>query len=262
MEDKKGLIQIIISSVIVITLLALAYFIVVYEPPLKMMEIDNIDINSDILSTNPSETAYKFIKANGTMGNVEKDITQETMKTNEAIFENAHRRQIALSKVKDAIIPGSPLIDGKEEGHIKIFASDLDAPYIYEISNMRVSEPSKLERLTVYSEVGPTEYDSTEVFVSFDSTRITYNSAKDTSYDGTHVQISNTENYEEIKVTLVQIGELWFVYDVENAENLINERFATWSGIHPSNIDYSKNIETGEFKVEGIEPVQKEDIDG
>lgn len=262
MEDKKGLIQIIISSVIVITLLTLAYFIVIYEPSLKMMEIDNIDINSDILSTNPSETAYKFIKVNGTMGNVEKDITQETMKTNESIFENAYRRQIALSKVKDAIIPGSPLIDGKEEGYIKIFVSDLDVPYIYEISNVRVSEPSKLEKLTVYSETGPTEYDSTEVLVSFDSTRITYNSAKDTSYDGTHVQISNTENYEEIKVTLVQVGELWFVYDVEDAEKLMSERFATWSGIHPSNIDYSKNVETGEFKVEGIEPVQEEDIDG
>ena len=253
MKDKKQLIQIIISSLIVIALFALAYFVIIYEPPLKLVEIDNIDINSDILSTDPLETSYKIIKVNGTMGNIEKEITQETMETNEATFENTYRRQLALSKTKVAIIPGSPLINGEEEGYIKIFTSDLDAPYIYEIDNIKLSEPMKYEKLTVYSETGPTEYNSTEVLASFDSTRITYSSAKDSSYDGTYKQIRNTENYENIKITLVQVGELWFIYDVEDAEKIINERFATWSGTYPSNIDYSKNVETGIFKVEGVE---------
>lgn len=254
MENKATLKQIIISSILALTLLAGAYMIVIYEPSVKMSKVVDVNINSSIVSANPSETAYKFIKANGTMGNIEKDITQDKMKTNEAVFENPHRRLLALSKVKDAVISGSPLIKGDEEGHIKVFTRDLDSPYIYLIDNIEASEPSKPQRLTVFSEVGPTDYNSVDVFVSFDSTRINYVSAKDTSYDGTNIQKSNTERFEKLKVTLVQVADVWLVYDIEDAEQLLNERFATWSGTTPSTIDYSRNIETGTFKIEGIEP--------
>lgn len=254
MENKTTLKEIIISIVLSLILLVGAYMIVMYEPSVKMDSVVDVNIDSSIVSADPSETTYKFIRANGTMGNVEKDITQDKMKTNEAVFENSHRRLLALSKVKDAIIPGSPLIRGDEEGHIKIFTRDLDSPYIYSVSNIEVSKPSKPLKLTVFSDVGPTDYNSVEVFVSFDSTRINYVCAKDTSYDGTNIQKSNTERFEKLKVTLVQIADVWLVYDIEDAEQLLNERFATWSGTFPSTIDYSKSVETGTFKIEGIKP--------
>lgn len=250
MKNKKEIIQIVFSSAVIISLLAIAYILVVKEPKVNMVEMNDLKLSSEIASTDPMVTASNFIFANGTMGNVETDITQDKIKTNEAIFENEGRRLIALSKVKDALIPGSPLISGDEESHAKVFTRELNYPYIYKVDNVKVSEPGEVSMLKVFSEVGPSEYDSVELIVSFDSTRIHYLRAGDSSYDGTHTEISNVESFSDLKVTLAKSGDLWFVYDIEDAEVIVNERFATWSGVGSPTTDYSKDEETGEIKIE------------
>lgn len=250
MKSKKEIIQIVFSSIVIISLLIVAYMIVVREPKVNMVEMKDLKLSSEIVSTDPMVTASNFIFANGTMGDVETDITQDKLRTNEAVFENEGRRLIALSRVKEALIPGSPLIRGDEESHAKIFTRELNYPYIYKVDNVKVSEPSEISMLKVFSETGPSEYESVELFVSFDSTRIHYLRAGDSSYDGTHTEISNVESFSDIKMTLAKSGDLWFVYDIEDAEVIVNERFATWSGVGRSTVDYSKNEETGEIKIE------------
>lgn len=250
--DKEQIKRMIIAGLMAAGLAAGAYFIVAYEPDVQMNEIEDINIYSDLVSTDAMQTTANFITANGTMGSVENDIIQEKMQTNEAVHENSHRRLLALSRVEEAIIPGSPLINGREKDYIATHTNNLNVPYIYSVSNVEVSEPSEPEKLTVFTNDGPVDYESVEVLVSFDSTRIHYTRAHDTTYDGTHTQISNTESFETI-VTLVQVGDLWMIYDVEDSEELLNERFATWSGISNSSIDYSLNETTGEFIVEGVE---------
>lgn len=251
--EKEDIKKLIIAGLLAVGMLAGAYFIVIYEPEPEMTAIENVDIYSELVSTDPMQSAANFITANGTMGSIENDITQEKMKTNEATYENSHRRLLALSRVTNAVIPGSPLITGREEDNISKFTMDLDSPVLYKVDNVVVSEPSEPQMLTIFSETGPIEYDSVDVTVTFDSTRIHYSRVHDVTYDGTHTQLSIKESFET-KVTLVQVDELWFIYDIENAEELLNERFATWSGSTNSNIDYTLMEETGEFILEGITP--------
>lgn len=250
--NKENIKTYIIAGLMSTTIAVGAYFIVAYEPDVSVSEVENVDIHSDLVSTDPRETAANFIAANGTMGNVENDITQEKMTTNEATYENSHRRLLALSRVEDAIIPGSPILNGREKDYIYTHVNDLDSPYLYSVENVKISEPSQQDTLTVFTEDGPVDYETTKVLARFDSTRIHYTRPNDTSYDGTHTEISNTESFETY-VILVKSGDLWLVYDVENSEELLNERFATWSGISNSSVNHSLNEETGEFFVEGVE---------
>ncbi|HHT98335.1 MAG TPA: hypothetical protein GXZ90_10635 [Clostridiales bacterium] len=254
----KSVFPIMVSLVLTLIMLFGVYFIVIFKPSEKDNEtvVKNV-ISSDIVSTIPEETALRFIKANGTMGNMTTDITQDKMKTGEAISENSARRLLALHKVNEAIIPGSPLISSYEESNIKTFTRDLVSPYIYTIDNIKISEPDNLREIVIYAETGPIEYEALDVYASFDSTRINYTRARDTSYDGTHIQLNNTENFSNVKVVLAKSGDLWFIYDIEDSEYIINERFATWSGIGASSVDYSKNIESGTFKIEGIIPIDE-----
>ena len=251
MKDQKIFIRnLVLSSAIVLSMAALAVFFFMGDNSKDMVEID-VTTTSEIVSTDPMETAARFIKANGTMGDVETDIVQDKMKTNEALYENGARRQIALHQIKEAVIPGGPIISGYEESHIKIHTRDLDTPYIYSISNIEVSEPSEPEKIQIFAPDGQKEYESVKVNVLFDSTRISYSYMRDTSYDGTHTQISNTESFA-VEVILVNSGDLWFVYDIPDSEYLLNERFATWDGISDSTINYDNDKVTGEFKLEGV----------
>lgn len=264
---NKPIVQIIISIVLVILLILGAYFIVMRKPINNKNQIDNISTNSNIVSTDPKVSAAKFIEANGAMGSVEIDITQDSMKTNEATYMNGTRRLTSLAKVEQAVVPGNKLIIGNERDNLKRFVGNLDYPFLYKIDNISVSEPSNPAKLTVYSESNAIEYQSVKVFVDFESTRIHYTCPKDVTYAGIHTQFSNTEKFKDIEVILVQSGELWFVYDIVNSEQLINERFATWSGAGVSTIDYDKNKETGIFTLDNFVPIvtnenlEVEDVD-
>jgi len=258
MKNKKDIIYFVIA-ILSVSIIGLVSFIILNEDDsVKMNEVEHFEVDSDILSTDPKKTTYNYIKTNGTMGNLEKDVTEEKFKTNEIIFENSSRRLISLEKVKKATIDGSPLITGKEEKNIDEFANSLNFPFFYRVDNFKISEPEEEKKLKVYSENGPSEYDSISLFVSFDSFMIRYMRPTDTSYDGTHTEITNKETFENVKVTLVKSGDLWFVYDIENAEKLINERFSTWNGDSPSTIDYSKDEETGTFFVEGYNNIEED----
>lgn len=254
MDNKKEIIQVILAGILSLSLMAGAYFLVTYKPTVKMNEVEDLGLTSDLASTDPRETTSRVIRVNGTMGNIEKDITQDSMKTHEATYQNGNRRLVSLARVKKVIVPGSPLINGKEESNAKSYADTLMSPYLYEVSNIKVSEPSNPGKLVVYSETGPVEYESIEVLASFDSKKTSYDCARDTSYDGTHTQIDNIESYENIKVVLVKSGELWFIYDIEDSEYIINERFATWSGISTPTVNFDKDEEVGIFRVKGIDP--------
>lgn len=251
MKDKNIFIRnLVLSSAVVLSMAALVVFFFTNDDSKDMVEID-VTTTSEIVSTDPMETAARFIKANGTMGDVETDIIQDKMKTKEAVYENGARRQIALHQIKEAVIPGGPIISGNEESYIKIHTRNLDVPYIYSVSNIEVSEPSEPEKIQIFSPDGKKEYESVKVNVQFDSTRINYSHARDTSYDGTHTQISNTESFD-VEVILVKSGDLWFVYDVPDSEYLLNERFSTWDGISDSTVNYDNDKVTGEFKLEGV----------
>lgn len=250
--DKKEIKRIIVAGLLSVSLLAGAYFLVVYEPKEKLTEISEVDIYSSLVSEDPKQSAANFITANGTMGNVEDDITQAKMSTNEAVYDNSQRRLVALYRLTDAVIPGGIIIDGREKDNVATHTMDLDSPYIYSVDNVEIGEPSNPEKLTVFTEDGQTDYDSVKVKAVFDSTIIHYTRAHDTSYDGTHTQISNTEKFE-VEVVLVKSGDLWFIYDVTQSEEMLNERFASWSGISKSSVDHSLDKKTGEFVLEGVE---------
>lgn len=252
-KQIKQIIQIVISFILVLTLMIGAYFIVMKKPSNNKITIeDDLHADLNIVSSDPMKTAMKFIEANGTIGNIDADITQDSMKTDEAIFKNGTRRLNSLNKIGKAVIPGNLLILGNEKDNIKNFVKNLDYPFLYKIDNVEVSKPSEPVSLIVYSEIGVITYESVKVLVNFESTRIHYTSPKDITYAGVHKQFNNTEKYEDIEVILVKSGDLWFIYDIVDAEYKVNERFASWSGAGPSTIDYDKNIETGTFLLEGF----------
>lgn len=252
-KQIKQVIQIAISFMLVLILMIGAYFIVMKKPSNNKITIeDNLNADLSIVSSDPMKTTMKFIEANGTIGNIDTDITQDSMKTDEAIFKNGTRRLNSLNKIEKAVIPGNLLILGNEKDNIKNFVRNLDYPFLYKIDNVEVSKPSEPVNLIVYSEAGATTYESVKLLVDFESTRIHYTSPKDITYAGVHRQFSNVEKYEDIEVILVKSGDLWFIYDIVDAEYKVNERFASWSGAGPSTINYDKNIETDTFVLEGF----------
>lgn len=249
MEGRKINVQVIIAIVLSITLLAGAVFIVNYKPNKKKSKV-NYATDSEIVTTDPVKTATLYIKANGTMGDV-KDVNVETLKTFEAMYQNKSRRINALDKVREATIPGSPLITGQEEDNIKVFINSFDDPRLYNIENIEASDYYNERKLAVYSEAGPIEYNAVDVDVAFDSIVTYFTAPSDTSYDGTFTQMENRETFDTT-VTLVQSGDLWFMYDILNSEYDLNERFATWSGVGSPYINYEESEYVGEIKIPGV----------
>lgn len=242
--------QVIIAILLSVALLGVAVFIITYEPKKKQKDVE-ISTNSEIVTTDPVKTASLYIAANGTMGELS-EVNEETLATKEATNNNAHIRMTALAKVREATIPGSILITGKEENNIKQFINSLDNPRLYAIENVKATDSYNERKISIYSEIGPTEYEAVDVDVSFDSIIIMFTAPSDTSYDGTYTKIENRETYE-VTATLVKSGDLWFMYDIKDSEHLLNERFATWSGVGSLTFDLENNEETGQIKISGIE---------
>lgn len=251
---KENFINILISGAIVLLLVVSAVLIVNYKPKPTMKEIKVIETDSKIVSDDPQTTASLFTKANGTMGSLS-EATTESLKTGELVFNNGERRKSAFIEVSKAIVPGSPLITDLELKNIERHINNIDVAVIFLAENIKVGKPANERRLSVSSEEeGLNEYDAVDVLVSFDSIKTTFMSAKDSSFDGTYTQVDNRETFNEVKITLVRSGELWFVYDIEDAEYLLNERFATWSGIGPITTNFENNETVGTIKVPGVEP--------
>lgn len=220
----KGLISIgMLALVIVATL-----FIVNYDnSDVKKTVNEPLKMSSDIVSTDPKVSAANFIKANGTIGDISK-VNKEYfgLKNTET---NSQRRIEAYKKVRDAIVPNSPIITGKEIENAQIQSSDF--PTFYTIDKLKVGEPSGITPLTIsHDDAGTTEYKSVEVLVDFTSYQDTFYWPTDVTGDSIITQERAKDDFSNVKITLVQSGDLWFIYNVEDIEYSLNVRMATWSG--------------------------------
>lgn len=238
--NKKDIFRVFISITIVSVLLLGAVYIVNYEPKREETLIDN-QFTSELVSTDPKVSAANFIYANGNIGVITEDVNENTLVNGEAEYKAIQRRYEALELVKTALVPGSPLVNSAQESFIKNLLGKYDTPIFYEIKNVVVSNPENAGKLEVHSETGSTVYDYVEVYASFDSYRVWYQWGRDTDWDGNVLEVENKEHFENIKVSLVKSGDLWFIHDIENAEHKINSRFATWKGVGVES--YSENDE-------------------
>ena len=253
--------QVAISGLIILLLFGGSYWIVTRDTSderLKKINLDGSD--SEIVSTDPQKTASLFIQANGTMGNIEDDITIDTLSDNSALFKNIDRRMNSLAEVEKALVPGSPIINENERKHIESYTRALNYPVLYKVENIKAGKPKNQRNIQVRSKTGTSTYNALELEVSFESTRTMFMAPSDTSYDGTHTQVDNKEEFV-VTVVLAKSGELWFVYDVIDSEYLVNERFSTWSGISNSTIDFEKDESVGSIQIPGIEVIDPTSVD-
>ena len=198
-----------------------------------------LDLDSDIVSTDPKISAANFIKFNGTFGDLDSLKEEDIVKMN---FEsNSDMRRTAFEKVKGAIIPDSPIITGNEEATID---DDLaQFPAFYSIINMRVSEPYNSTTFTInHNQIGQVDYEAVKVNVDFDSTQTVFYWPTDASSDGIITKEVASDSFEDIEVTLVKSGDLWFIYDVEDIEYTLNIRMSTWSGRGEYNVSHEQEV--------------------
>lgn len=237
--NKEFIKRAIISFLLLGGIIAITLFVVNFDSD-KKVEI-NPELSSDIVSEDPKISASNFIKINGTMG--------ELTKVNQDYFKivqeetNSDRRRIAFENVKDAIVSDSPLLSERIEETIK--NDNLEFFRFYEIINLKVSNPSEVSPLVVNHDVtGPVQYDSVSVYVDFESSQHTFYWPTDATGDSIISQMRATDKFEDVKVTLVKSGELWFIYDVEDSEYLLNARMSTWHGRGVENITTDKVLVT------------------
>lgn len=204
-----------------------------------------LTLGSDIVSTDPKVSAANFIKHNGTMGDLS-EINQDYFK-NPFAEDNADRRMNAFQSVKDAIIPDSPLLARNIEKFIKENVSDFHV--YYEIRDLKVGEPSEVVPLTIHhNQVGSIEYDSVEVKLDFTSAQNVFYWPTDATGDGIITQMEAVDHFEDVTVTLVKSGDLWFIYDVEDSEHLLNVRMSTWSGRGIDDVSVDQKV-VAEYKI-------------
>lgn len=239
-KSKEGVFQIAIAITLTVAVILGAVFIVIGNKEDKKDDIKPNILSSDIVSTDPRESTVNFITYNGTIGDTS-TITSETIPV-DGFGLNRDRRLEALDIVESSIVPGSPLINGRERQNIFNMTDDDCFPSFFEIRNLKVGEPSKVGKITVYDDSGNVEYDYVDIYVDFDSYKISYIWPLDASGDGSVSKVEGYDTFTDVKVTLVKSGDLWFIYDVEDSENLLNVRFATWSGIAKNNIDVEEEV--------------------
>lgn len=221
----KGAISLFMLGIVIVATL----FIVNYDKSdNKKAPVDlKLDLKSSLVSKDPRISAANFLKANGTIGDVSK-VNKEFF-GQKVIETNAERRINAFKKVKDAIVPDSPIITGREIENAKTQSQDF--PIFYTIDKIKVGEPSEVKPLVIeHDGIGSTEYDSVEVLADFVSYQDTFYWPTDVTGDSIITQERAKDEFKDVKITLVKSGELWFIYDVEDIEYNLNVRMATWSG--------------------------------
>lgn len=225
--NKSNIIKMSIALGMLGFVFLVTILIVNYEKPIGKETVD-LGLSSDIVSTDPKVSASNFIMQNGTMGDLS-EVDQAYFERNFLDVTNPDRRMESFEKVKDAIIPDSPIISGREETAMKTQSTDF--PIYYEIRDLEVGEPGKPTPLIIYHDVeGPIEYESVDVKVDFTSAQNTFYWPTDASGDSIITQMEALDYFEDVTVTLVKSGDLWFIYDVEEIEYKLNVRMSTWSG--------------------------------
>lgn len=224
--NKGNIFKLIIAVGMLASIVIIGLYIVNYDKSSKRINY-KLDLSSDIVSEDPSISAANFIANNGTMGDLS-EITQEFIDSYN-MPTNADRRMAAFQKVKDAIVPDSPLLSGNEEEVIKNQTSEF--PIYYEVRDVKVSGPSAVKPLVIHHNgIGPTKYDSVDVYVDFKSAENVLYWPTDTGGHSIITQMEAVDYFENVKVTLIKSDGLWYIYDVEDSEYKLNARMSTWGG--------------------------------
>lgn len=255
--NKSIIIKMITAVGMLAFVVGITFYVVNFEKSTTKETVD-LNLSSDIVSTDPKISAANFITHNGTIGDL-KEVDQEYFNNFSTMSTNVERRMATFEKVKDAVVPDSPIITGREEDTIK--NQLVEFPIYYEIRDLKVSEPSDVKPLVVHHHgTGPAEYDSVEVYVDFTSAENTFYWPTDASGDGMITQMEAVDSFEDVKVTLVKSGDLWFIYDVEDIEYLLNIRMSTWSGRGKNDVSTEQVlINTYERNYNGI---TEEEVEG
>lgn len=253
---NNNILVVILSILIVVLLFGGSYYFVTRDYSKEKTKTIKIDgSNSSIVGTDPQEVAVKFIKRNGTMGSLD-DVTVESLKSNQAVFNNNKRRHEALDELEKAVVPGSIITLRDVRKHIETYSRNLTFPVMYSVENIKGSKPRNERKVSIRNDEISGNFEGVDILVQFDSIKTIFTAPTDTSYNGTHTRYDNKENLEVI-VTLVKSGDLWFVYELGDSEYNINDRFATWRGIGPSTIDPNKSVEIDTIKIPGIKSVEE-----
>lgn len=243
---NKFIMQMIVAVGMLAATVGITMMIVNFDKDGKDKVDVELDLESDIVSTDPKVSASNFIKFNGTMGDISQ-INQEYFSTYQE-ETNSDRRMNAYTKVKDAILPDSPLLSGRT---LKTIERDtLDFLVFYEITNMKASNPSKVYPLVVnHDENGEIQYEAVDVFLDFTSSQHTFYWPTDMGSDSIITQMKASDDFSNVKVTLVKSGDLWFVYNVEDSEHLLNVRMSTWQGKGKDTVSTDRDL-VNEFEMD------------
>lgn len=227
--------------------------IIVNWDPEKKKDVENVglELSSEIVSTDPKVSATNFIMGNGNIGDV-KQINEDYFSELQP-ETNGDRRQEAYDKIKDAIIPDSPLLSERIQEVIK--NDTVEFMNFYEISDLKVGNPSDPYPLVIsHDTLGNIQYEAVDVLVDFTSFFHGFYWPTDTDGEPVITHKRSSDSFQDVKITLVKSGDLWFIYDVEDSEYLLNARMATWHGRGKNDVstdmlvvkEYEMNYETSE----------------
>lgn len=211
------------------------------------VEIEVKGKNSNLVSKDPKESAANFIMANGSIGNLEelseKDLTSGNLQ------ETVEMRLQTLDKVKDAIVDDSPIISGDEEE--ASWLRDGLFPVYYSIRNLKVGEPYGKKKVRIeHNQIGSVEYNSIKVNVDFDSVETVFTWPTDLQLKAVLTRLESTDSFKNVAIELVEIDGLWYIYDVENIEYLLNVRMATWDGRGSYDVSSDEAIVAKEYEID------------
>lgn len=240
---KNALIAILIMSIIGVVI----YFMFSEKETKQEIEL-KLDLNSDIVSKEPRESAANFITAAGTIGDYE-SLTEK--KISRGLFKtNSEMREESFNKAKDSIIPDGPLLTGREIDFIR--EDNAQFPLFYRIEDLKVGKPYDEGTMTVnHDGIGAVEYETVKVNVDFKSIETAFYWSTDVSLDGYVSEEESSDNHENVVVVLAKSGDLWFIYDVEDSEYELNARLATWSGKGQYDFPYEKKV-IKEYPMESV----------
>ena len=194
---------------------------------------------SDVVSKDPRVSTSNFLNAVGNMGDLS-EVNQEYF--NEIQLEtNSDRRMNSYEQARKMILEDSPLVDERTLETIK--SESIEFFVFYKISDIKVSDPLNERKINVFrNAVGNQEFNAVDVYANFTSSKHTFYWPTDATGESIITEAMVQDEFEDVKVTLVESDGLWFIYDVEDAEDLINVRFSTWKGIGKDDVSVDEII--------------------
>lgn len=237
----------IIATVIMVSIVCLGVLIGSGALTRKDVKDSDYTLNkeSDIVSTIPQESALNFVYHNATIGNQKALATFANLSSGYSVTNVDTERVNAYKNVETALIYGSPLI-GNQVNYSYEYFKRMQFATFWEVDELSLvaSETYNERQIEVVSELGLHEYNAVDVNVSFTSNVVAYTHDMDSDWDGNYVRMVTPKSFKDMTITLVEVDGKWFIYDMPNAEEEVNIRFATWKGISPATVDEG-SIESG-----------------